>query len=151
MTKGGQYLVVDGIASLCKTFVSKRVATWIFSLHLYGSYTTSRRIPSTVAVDSKSIYKTCHCAHHISVTDSILFTTTFVFEILVQKKSQIPYFARLKCLFQPFKPRKNNTKMKLLHPIAQKSRYSDTKHGNSYLLLFLFSCNLMISDVLMFI
>ena len=39
MTKGGQYLVVDGIASLCKTFVSKRVATLIFSLYLYGSYT----------------------------------------------------------------------------------------------------------------
>ena len=54
MTKGGQYLVVDGIVSLCKTFVSKRVATLIFSLYLYGSYTTSRRIPSTVAVDSKS-------------------------------------------------------------------------------------------------
>ena len=72
MTKGGQYLVADGIISLCKTFVSKRVATLIFSLYLYGSYTTSRRIPSTVAVDSKSIYKTCHCAHHISVTDSIL-------------------------------------------------------------------------------
>ena len=39
MTKGGQYLVVDGIVSLCKTFVSKRVATLIFSLYLYGSYT----------------------------------------------------------------------------------------------------------------
>ena len=137
MTKGGQYLVVDGIVSLCKTFVSKRVATLIFSLYLYGSSTTTRRIPRQHQQSTPSQSITCHCVHHISVNLYVMF----VFEILVQKKSQIPYFTRLKCLlpFHPFKPSKNNTKMKLLHPIAQKSRYCDTKHGASYLLLFMYS------------
>ena len=144
MTEGCQYLVVDGLVSLCKTFVSKRVATLIFSLYLYGSSTTSRRIPRQQQQSTPSQSITCHCVHHISVTESLcLCLFSKYFEILIQKKTQIPYFTRLKCLFQPFKPRKNNTKMKLLHPIAQKSRYRDTKYGASYLLLFLFSCNLM--------
>ena len=79
MTKGGQYLVVDGIVSLCKTFVSKRVATLIFSLYLYGSSTTTRRIPRQHQQSTPSQSITCHCVHHISVNLYVMF----VFEILV--------------------------------------------------------------------
>ena len=66
MTEGCQYLVVDGLVSLRKTFVSKRVDTLIFSLYLYGSSTTSRRIPRRQQQSTPTQSITCHCSPHFS-------------------------------------------------------------------------------------